>query len=454
MTRQRVLPVLVPPACALLAVLASLGLASGRGLLGLLPLAVAAAYATALVYARPWTAPLLAIIVPFLVAADAPGFGSSLIPLGTLLLLTVAAVQAWPSARPQSRRAAGLISGLGSATLLIGLGLSTRSSAEDGAGGIGLAVLFATLVGVTAALASPPLSATLVVIGGLGAAISIAAIASPALRLDRNTVIVGENANGVGFTAALAVIACLVALRHGNRLLKLAAAPTIVLACTGVFVTGSRGALVTLAVGASVSFAQPLLAGPPARAIVVGTLLAGLMVVSSGPVTSRFAALVGRDASGSQVNVTARESSLAYAVSAGLEHPVTGVGLGELAAVSRDDPASRLDLRAHNVYAGLFAEAGLLPLGLMLLICGLAIARTRRHASSNLLPIVSGVIVGGFSLEWWGSGRTGPIALLVIGCAMSAHRHQLPESLRGGLGHRQSPNPSVKLAGPRELIEQ
>jgi O-antigen ligase len=260
------------------------------------------------------------------------------------------------------------------------------------------------------------ISITLACVGGV---MAVVAVRTPELALDRGTVVLGENANGVGFLCALGALSSILLMRRGVHLSSILATVLATTCITGVVVSESRGSLLAVVTGLIVLLLSPLLRGRQDRAFATAALLLIAVVVSVGPLTEWFVRLVGRSQDGAEASTEARQELVIYALQVGADHPLTGVGLGGLANYSRLDSSSGLAYRAHNVFAGVWAETGALPLILLVTLCAVAVLRSRLHKNADMLALVVCVIISGIALEWWGGTRTGPLALLILGSAIS-----------------------------------
>lgn len=344
--------------------------------------------------------------------------------VGTIMLLVVAASRAWGTADRMSRRGAITIAVLAVTTLVFGLAFTGIHDT----GGEPMAVVFAAALGICAALLRPAVGTLLIAIIGVGTLASYAALTSNQLRVDRNAVLIGENANGIGMLAALGLVACALALRQRHLSIRALAVLGGWLCAAGVLASGSRGALLAVFAGVATLLAHRLLVGPPIRAAMILAALSAVILFVSGPAFDMLLQLSGRQGNGTTQNIVARQAALSYAVHAGLAHPFSGVGLNRLATVSHADPNSGLGLSAHDVFAGLFAECGVFAFTALVVLCALALVRSGRQSPAVELPLVVTVIVSGLSLEWWGTGLTGAMALLILGSAVASPPSPVPDA--------------------------
>jgi hypothetical protein len=362
--------------------------------------------------------PSLGLAVGAALPLTAQALSMATLPYFGIALLSLVILRTWPDAPRAGHQAALLVAAFGALSVAFGLLLAPP---VPGRISVILAVGYATALGVAAALTRISTAWFAAVIVALGVWISLAAWRTPELSANRTLAVLGENANGVGMFAGVGVVSALVLFKERSVPIRLLALAGAVACLVGVYVSGSRGAAVVCFVGVAVLVFGRLLrdttVGGAIRA--TGVLLAAAAV--SYELVGWFGDVTGRVARGADVNLTARSESLSYAVEVGLQKPLSGVGLTRLSEVSRLDLSSGVGLRAHNAYAGVFAELGVVGLVPLLLLCALAVVRARQR-SSQALALVAAVLSAGISLEWWGAGQTGPLALLVLGWAVG-QRH-------------------------------
>jgi hypothetical protein len=366
--------------------------------------------------------PSLGLAVGAAIPLSAQAFSVPMLPYFGLALLGLVILRTWPNAPREGHQAALLVAGFG--VLTVGFGLLLATAVPDRTSLI-IAVGYSAVLGVAAALTRISTAWFAAVIVALGVWISIAAWRTPELSVDRTTAVLGENANGVGMFAGVGVVSALVLLKQRSVLVTVLALGAAVACLTGVYVSGSRGAVVLCFVGVAVLVFGRLLRGTTVGGAIRAAVVLLAVAAVSYELVEWFGAVTGRAARGADRNLAARGESLSYAVDVGLQQPLFGVGLTRLSEVSRLDLTSGVGLRAHNLYAGVFAELGLVGLMPLLLLCALAVVRARRR-SSEALALVAAVLSAGISLEWWGAGGTGPLALFVLGWAVGQGRPPTP----------------------------
>lgn len=365
----------------------------------------------AAVYAWPPLGLLCGVTFPLLGNA----LGNSLVLPGGLLLVGVGAVRSWPDSSLRSRRAAGFILLLGSLTVLIGIVLAQNAGPSRGQG---LAVVYATAVGMAAALGAQGFAVIGACLWSAALPMAVIAYGSPALRIDRTMAVLGENANGVGTVSALGFVAAVAMVRSAPLYLRVVALPVAVVCLAGVLVSGSRGALAVVLAGGVTALVWSTSARAGGRRIVGLVVAAGIAFLYTEPLFDRFLVFAGRSVLVGDPALDSRLSLLPFALEQGLSHPLRGVGLGQLGTVGASFAGYRVDQRAHNVYVGAFAETGIIISVLLIIVSALALRRAWAWARVTGLPLAVAAVMVGMSLEWWGSGVVGPVVMLVIGACL------------------------------------
>jgi hypothetical protein len=411
--KGRLVPVasLVPAGVAGLAAVALLGLVQPQSLLAIAVDIAPAVLVLLLGVWRPWTAVVIAGAAPL----TAPLIGFSMLTPTLLAVLLLVIALRWRKADPNGRSGALLITLAGFVSLLVGVGFADIPSTPTL--GIAEAILYACVLGVAAAIVRPDPRVIALTVAAAGTCISLLALATPALQTARETVVLGQNANGVGHLAALGLVAGLTALPRWRTPGGVAGLAMAVACAGGLLRSGSRGALLVAVGGVAVFLMHRLIARRPATAIATLAGVTGVLYLVTEPLLNVFVEIVGRTGSQAELNTESRTAALFYALDQGMSHPILGVGLGGLADASLSDPGSGLGLRAHNVFAGAFAETGVITLIALVAAVGMAFLRARAHSARVMLPTVTAVAISGLSLEWWGASGTGPLALLVLGSA-------------------------------------
>jgi hypothetical protein len=440
---QTTWPLLTAPAALLLAALAALGLSPQFSTFALLPVAILAAPALLLTLWRPPCALIIGVLIPLLQVQS----GRTTLAWGASLLLVVASARSWPNTGRKQRRLALLVALLGLGTLATGLGLA-GPLAENG---VLFAVVYATVASVAAAVIRPSGTTVAFIMCCPGTVITLVCLFGSNMSTDRRSMVLGENANGVGFLAAIGLVAGLTLIGRSTKTIAGFGFTAAFICTVGVAVSASRGALLAAVGGVAALVLARVIASRWTWATLACAGVTGLLIITAGPVSHLFVEYAGRPSDRAQASYDAREFMVGYAIEQGLSHPLLGVGLGRLADVSVADPESRVMLRAHNAFAGVFAESGLVVLALLLAVCLAAFLSARKYDARRLLPLVTVVVVTGFSLEWWGAGSTGAAAMLILGSALGLGMAQ-PRTRSGAQPPGAEHDPSV-VFGPAKWGE-
>lgn len=404
------------PALAVLGGLAALGVVafadSFPSITNAGPWVIAAAV-VAIALFEPWIAVVSGLAVPWVIV---PYFPDVPMARTTIAALVVVAVRHWFSSDGGGRLSALLMAGTGGVSLLTGYWL-----AEFGASpGVAFAVGYSMLLGGVAVMARA-VHAVLRAIAALGVVATFAAIRATGTGISRSVVTVfDQNINGVGHACGYGLVAAVILLWSARRIsVRLVWICASGVSGSGILVTGSRGALLVAVIGLASLAAHRMIVAFPIRAFLTAALGGGLFVVFSAPLQALFLRLSGRIRSSTGENLSDRRSALWYAIDQGMSHPFRGIGMGQVAQVSRMDLDSGLGLNAHNAFASVFAESGVFALAGLLLICGFALVRARAHAPSLLMPLVFAVMASGVSITWWGANGGSALAMVILGTALS-----------------------------------
>jgi O-antigen ligase len=360
--------------------------------------------------------------------------------IGTLLnfgiLLSVVGVRL-PSERVSTRR---LLFGFG---LINAFALFYLPHSDASTSSLALAIVHA----VTAAMAIASTALTLPVlarcVGPAGLTVAWAAYSTPQLLNDRTVAAAGQNANGVGMIAALALVLAVVGVFADRRLWR-AWHFGVALACSiAVFISQSRGAYLALAIGLLVLMSGKILV----RRSLVGWFGIGVFLAAATVLGVQLVAWVGQVTGRFSTSATATESlqtrldAAQYSAQQGLQHPLYGVGLTNLVDYSSLHDGYAV-VRSHVVYLGVWGEVGLLAASLLFVLCWRAVKHARELGPSELAPIAA-TLVAGISLNWWPSSGTGAVALSILAWGASLTPAAVAED---------SPSPTRRLtrSHPRE----
>jgi O-antigen ligase len=174
--------------------------------------------------------------------------------------------------------------------------------------------------------------------------------------------------------AAIVLSVVMLATTHGFKRLVLVA--FLCLFLPGLFMTGSRGGIITLGVAilTAMVLAGPARAQVVALALVVGAVTVGYYAIfAPAAVRDRVSAVSAADSAG-------RVDQYNIALQVAGDHPVTGVGLGNFTVVESDYITSTTtfyDVRAlvtnnpvHNMYLSVLAELGIVGIALLATLLG------------------------------------------------------------------------------------
>ncbi len=279
-------------------------------------------------------------------------------------------------------------------------------------------IVYAIVVCIGALVIRPPRVLVVWLLGLLGVAFCFEALSHSALRTDRgDAVVLGFNANGVGFMCAIAFVFGASLLKRHARVQSAAAVAICLLAVDGMVQAGSRGAVLAAVAGGLVVPLRHRIVrvGPKSAAALLG--LGVLVLVVSGPAMNWIAEAAGRDLTNND-NIVSRASALRFAFQATAQHPVTGVGLSDLDTYSLFDVNSSYNLSAHNAFVARFAESGVLVGTVFVALLVIAFVKAWRYQSAKLLPFIVLVYAAGISLDWFDDARASVVVLLLIGTAL------------------------------------
>lgn len=357
----------------------------------------AAAVVGLLVVAVRWPRAAVALMIPLplLAVARAPGV--------VYAAMVVAAVIA---ARPNRRTLAANRLPL---ALVAGLGAVTAAQfmlfdPERSAGGWLQLLTFesAILAGLAAVLMRPEPRLVLGCLAGTGAVYAGFALTEPALALDRATPVAGQNANGLGFLAAVGLVAALsLVVLDRSRVVALVALSAGVVCGLGMLATSSvtsgavalAGALVVAGLG---------VAGRPEQRRRLWLLGLGLVVpaiVLAVPLWQRFGGL-SRDLAALQNSWSIRTSGTRAALEYFWSAPWPGAGLGRTGEAVHDAGITPYPLAPHNAFVGIASDLGVIALVLFLALAVMVAWRTWAPRNRMLAAPIVTYLVGAVAIEW------------------------------------------------------
>jgi O-antigen ligase len=211
----------------------------------------------------------------------------------------------------------------------------------------------------------------------------------------------GTLSNPNDFAAYLLIGApfCVYALLRAGKVMKVFWAASILILLSQCFKTGSRGALLAIAVLAVyLFFKAPIVAKLGMVAcFVIG--IAAMPLVLPRSVLERYVTILGGDSDETgqdsrqrefaESSTEGRKQLLLLSIEQTIKHPITGVGIGMFSVAGVEALRSKGEkgkyLQSHNTYTQLSSETGLVGFGLYMAAVWFAIADARflrRHGST------------------------------------------------------------------------
>lgn len=406
----------------------------------------AAAVVGLLVVAVRWPRAAVALLIPMplLAVVRAPGFIYA-------AMVVAAVIAARPTRRTLSANRIPL-------ALMVGLAVVTAVQfvlfdPERSAGGWLQLLAFesALLAGLAAVLVRPEPRFVLGCLAGTGTVYGGFALTEPALALDRATPVMGQNANGLGFLAAVGLVAALsLVVLDRSRVVALVASGAGVVCGLGILATSSvtsgavalAGALVVAGLGVT---------GQPEQRRRLWLLGLGLVVpaiVLAVPLWQRFGGL-SRDLAALQNSWSIRTSGTRAALEYFWSAPWPGAGLGRTGEAVHDAGITPYPLAPHNAFIGIASDLGVIALVLFLALAVMVAWRTWALRNRMLAATIVTYLIGTVAIEWpinpatavgfWVAGGT----VLAAAGLDAVGRHSPPDEsasvgdTAGGLGRRE-----------------
>jgi hypothetical protein len=246
--------------------------------------------------------------------------------------------------------------------------------------------------------------------------------------------VAGLNPNTLGITAAAILPVAITALAAHHRVLRYGAFVASAILICGVFVSGSRSALLLTALVAFVFIpALPWLSS----LLRSGLLIAAVALAAFALITQVSAVQRLADADDDET-IDFREEAAQAAWQATLDNPVFGVGVGRFRLYNLNEGSGRA-LAPHNWHLQTSAETGLVGFFLQGAFIVRAIARRRRgrRTESDRLARALAVtmivfIVGGLSIDFLGY-RTVYVSAAVLWAMASYQRSTAYRDATGSL---------------------
>lgn len=206
--------------------------------------------------------------------------------------------------------------------------------------------------------------------------------------------------NGLGTFLAIGAV-MEITLRRAS-LLTVRSLAVVGLLIGVVLLSGSRGAVLVLGLGL-----LPLAFGakPRLRSVALAALLVtgmGWAIVTLASVRVVSVERVGGDPASVENSPEIRIEAAKLAVRLMLEHPLTGVGYGQVAGFATSDPRLGFELDTHNEYLRIGAESGITALILLLCLIGLClktgVESVRRDRAGHTFAATAAVAAFALSL--------------------------------------------------------
>lgn len=344
--------------------------------------------------------------------------------LGGLALAAVSILAGWGKAEQEQRRVGGLFLALAAWGVFAGSAIADGNPQQAA---LTLQFLFSAVLAAAVAVAAPRLRWLLVALAWppISAVIYLARH-TDVVESRGDALHLGENANSLGALAALVVVLAAAAV-WSHRILFVPAMALGAVASIAVLNSGSRGAVVVAVVGTVVSLASGVWRRSIGKAFWV-TLLLGLLGWQFGQIILASALRrVGRSV-GVGEGFDERGRILEFALQVGYDHPLAGVGFGTLEGLSVASPEVRLQLSAHNAFAGVFAALGVPGVVMFVTLFFLALRRSSARSPGILFPLALVAVAASASIEWHVTRLLGPI--LFVGLAAAA-TYRLPRAQDG-----------------------
>lgn len=358
-------------------------------------------------------------ISPFLPLASI----SSLLALLPIPLMALNVALLWPRIKSHQRWVCLLLGFLMVWVLFVGVLLDPRGPAT-----FQQSVVIATgsLLAIVLIAAAPSIEQVCIVLVFIGGVAALLASRVHGYAQDRSEVVLNLNANGVALLGVTGAIAALVVARSRPRFRWVWWAAAIGSGST-LLSTGSRGALISVLAGV-VTLVVGVGSGPAWRRL---TRLGGSLTVMAmvAPVLVNWLFIFTGRGERQDNSFDVRRATLRLAADVGLAHPLTGAGMGRLSEISASDPGIGLGLSAHNVFAGMFAELGIITLVTFVVILGVAVLRAAKTNRGGTLPLIVTVVAFGLSIEWFPADRIGPVCMLIVGAALAGPTARDPLSI-------------------------
>lgn len=259
--------------------------------------------------------------------------------------------------------------------------------------------------------------------------------------MGRDVAVLGLNVNGVGLLAALGLVAAALGVRFDKTWLIPAYLGMGYLGIVGIEAARSRGSYVIIVLALVGWLLQRQLAGGGVSAA-VGLLLYGALGVWASLQTFDAAGTITqRIGMGADTRVGGRSDAFAYHLGVGLNHPLTGIGLGNSEAYAARDPfATNRGLNSHDMISGLLSQTGIFPLLLYFTLLLLAFRRATQR-SRWYLALVTPAIASTVLMMWWAQTTLSAILFGLLAAAAAQAAGPRPSTDDPQLTAHSSPAP-------------
>jgi len=288
------------------------------------------------------------------------------------------------------------------------------------------------------------------IVNGLTGSTAFLLTGKAGYEYEERYVISGTDPNDLGLTLALAVpLAWYLAARTSSRAARNLYQLYVPAAVVAIALTGSRGAMLALAVALLI---VPLMIRQlgAARLAIMGVVsgLTAYVVYAFVPpaVLTRLSTVGEQIASGS---ISARSNIWSTGFEAFVQHPLLGHGTGAFAQAVYGVSTGSVDQVAHNAFLSVLVEHGLIGsivLGLALLLVTVRIPRMERLPRVLWMVMLLTLLTGASALSWEYRKPTwfllGLLAAHGSSAAMRPARRRLTRFESDGLALTQSPDPA------------
>lgn len=372
-----------------------------------------------------WSFPRPALALAMTGSLFAPALSSVVastrIDSGAMAAAVTALLVLWPRADQWQRRVvAGVVAPLTAISIFTGCIWPEQAANRD------LFLRTVLLAGVVAGgVALAPYSERdwARTLGPVGAWVSWTAMNTAGIE-GRDVAVLGLNVNGIGLLSSLGLLAAVVGIRFDKRWLVPVYVAFGYLNVMGIEAARSRGSYVIIVLAALGWLLQRQLANGGIAAFLGLVSYAGFGLWAALTTFDAAGSITERVGAGADSRVGGRSDAFKYHLGVGLDHLLTGVGLGNSEVYAARDPfATNRGLNSHDMVSGLLSQVGIIPLALYLLLMGLAFRRTIGR-SRWYVALVTPALASTVLMMWW--PLTSLSAILFAVLAASAAQSPTP----------------------------